>query len=139
LLLSGMSTLEQVEENLISAENSHVGSLSTIEMNLINRVRDTLSGLSPVDCTQCEYCLPCPQGVNIPRVFDYYNRIAIYDDLDGVRDAYAIFFEVDQKAGNCIQCEECLPKCPQSIEISDWMPVIEDVLSNNQPYQKEIS
>lgn len=139
LLLSGMSTIEQVEENLISAENSRVGCLSTNEMDLINRVRDTLTGLSPIDCTQCEYCLPCPQGVNIPRVFDYYNRIAIYDDLDGVRDAYAMFFEADQKAGNCIQCEECLPKCPQSIEISDWMPVIEDVLSNNQPYQKEIS
>ena len=46
------------------------------------------------------------------------------------------FFDEAQKAANCIQCGECVPKCPQNIPISDWMPVIEDVLSNGQPYQK---
>lgn len=137
LLLSGMSTLQQVEENLVSANASGVGSLTAPELALVERVRNTLTGLSPIDCTSCEYCLPCPQGVNIPRVFDYYNRIAVYDDLEGVREAYARFFDDDEKAALCIQCEECVPKCPQNIPISDWMPVIEGVLSEGQSYQRE--
>ena len=138
VVLSGMSTYQQVKENIISADRSRVGLLSDDELSLISRVRDTLSGLSPVDCTRCEYCLPCPQGVNIPRVFDYYNRAAVYDDLQGSRDGYARFFDDAEKAGNCIQCEECVPKCPQNIPISDWMPVIEDVLGSDHPFQKNL-
>jgi len=139
VVLSGMSTLQQVEENLQSADRSHVASLDEEELRLIERVRDTLSGLSPIDCTNCEYCLPCPEGVNIPRVFDYYNRIAVYDDIKGTRESYARLFDTDEKADQCIQCEECVPKCPQNILISEWMPVIDSVLENNQPYQKQLN
>jgi len=138
LVLSGMSTLEQVEQNLISAEQSQIGLLDDDEVALVEKVRETLDGLSPIDCTQCEYCLPCPQGVNIPEVFDYYNQVAIYNDLEGTREAYQQFLDEAQKAMHCIQCEECVPKCPQNIPISDWMPIIEDVLSHNHPYQKQI-
>jgi hypothetical protein len=137
LVLSGMSTQQQVEENIRSAAQSRVGLLDAKELELVKQVRAALSGLSPIDCTQCEYCLPCPQGVNIPRVFDYYNRAAIYDDLDGTREAYERFFDAEQKALHCIQCGECVPKCPQNIPISDWMPVIEEVLGNGKPYQRQ--
>ena len=97
---------------------------------MVNKVQETLAGLSPIDCTRCEYCLPCPSGVNIPRVIDYYNRAAVYDDLEGTRSVY-------KKAINCTQCGECVPKCPQNIPISDWMPVIKGVLGGSQPYQVE--
>jgi uncharacterized protein len=136
LVLSGMSTLEQVEENLVSADESGIGKLTTAELELVESVRATLSGLSPIDCTRCGYCMPCTNGVNIPRMFDYYNRAAMYDILDATRKSYQESMEEDQKAINCIQCDDCIPKCPQNIPISDWMPVIEDVLGNNQPYQK---
>jgi len=136
VVLSGMSTLEQVEENLVSAERSRIGLLTPQEIALVDQVRQTLTGLSPIDCTRCEYCLPCPNGVNIPRVFDYYNRVAMYDDLEGMRFQYKNFMEDEQKAEQCIQCGECLPKCPQSLPISDWMPVIDGVLSKGQPYQR---
>lgn len=135
LLLSGMSTLKQVEENLVSADNSRIGLLTAEELALTSKVRETLKELSPIDCTRCEYCLPCPNGVNIPRIFDYYNRAAMYNDLEYTRRQYKNNVKEDQKAINCIQCDECLPKCPQNIHISDWMPVIEDVLGNGQPYQ----
>jgi len=137
LVLSGMSTLQQVEENMVSADHSRVDLLNDADLALVNKVRDTLDGLSPIDCTRCEYCLPCPSGVNIPRVLDYYNRAAVYDDLEGTRSQYKRFVEDDQKAINCTQCEECVPKCPQNIPISDWMPVIEGVLGGDQPYQKK--
>jgi predicted aldo/keto reductase-like oxidoreductase len=138
LVLSGMSTLEQVQENVASADNSRIGLLNAEELMLVDKVRQTLTGLSPIDCTRCEYCLPCPNGVNIPRVFDYYNRVAMYYDLENTRTQYQKMMEAGQKAANCIQCGECLPKCPQSIPISDWMPVIDEVLENNQPYQNTL-
>lgn len=138
LVLSGMSTLDQVDENLESAENSRIGLLNEKELMLVSEVRETLSGLSPIDCTSCEYCLPCPSGVNIPRIFEHYNRVAMFDDLESTRSQYKKFVEDDQKAVNCIQCEECVPKCPQNIPISTWMPVIDDVLGNDQPYVKSV-
>jgi len=134
VVLSGMSTLKQVQENIASANRSRIGLLSAEELAIVDKVRETLLGLSPIDCTRCEYCLPCLQGVNIPRVFDYYNRAAIYGNLDEVRSAYRQNVDDAEKAGNCIQCEECLPKCPQQLPISEWMPVIEDVLVYNHPY-----
>ena len=138
VVLSGMSTLKQVQENIASADRSRIGLLSAEELAIVDKVRETLLGLSPIDCTRCEYCLPCPQGVNIPRVFDYYNRAAIYGNLDEVRSAYRQNVDDAEKAGNCIQCEECLPKCPQQLPISEWMPVIEDVLVYNYPYRTSL-
>ncbi len=135
LVLSGMNAMQQVQENLASASGSRVGLLTEEEYALTDRVREAMLGLSPVDCTRCEYCLPCPQGVNIPRVFDYYNRIAVYNDIEGTREGYRMFVSDDQKASNCIQCEECLPKCPQNLPISSWMPVIDDVLMHDQPFR----
>lgn len=138
LVLSGMSTLEQVKQNLASAHNSRVGLLNEDEMKLVGKVRETLLGMSPIDCTRCEYCMPCPNGVNIPRVFDYYNRVAIYNDLEGTRAHYKQFVEDSQKASQCIQCGECVPKCPQNIPISDWMPVIDEVMEKDRPYVTSI-
>lgn len=135
LVLSGMSNLQQVKDNIVSAANSQVGLLNQAENALVDQVRQTMLGLAPVDCTRCEYCLPCPQGVNIPRVFDYYNRVAVYNDLEGTREGYRTFVDDEQKASNCIQCEECLPKCPQNLPISDWMPVIDGVFMNGQPFR----
>jgi predicted aldo/keto reductase-like oxidoreductase len=138
VVLSGMSTLQQVKENVASADNSHVGLLNADELELIDKIRDTLKDRSPIGCTACEYCMPCPNGVNIPGVFDYYNRIAMFDDLEGTRFHYKNFMENEKKAENCIQCETCLSKCPQHIPISDWMPVIDGVLTQGRPYQTKL-
>lgn len=138
VVLSGMSTMEQVQENLESAHNSRIGLLTEEELALVNRVKEQLNGLRPIDCTRCEYCLPCPSGVNIPRVFSYYNRIEMYKGAEDTHELYKLWVEEDQRAKNCIQCEECVPKCPQSIPISEWMPVIDGVIEKNQPYRKEL-
>lgn len=133
-VLSGMNTMAQLNENLVSANESHLGLLSPADWKLYDQARQILMDLRPVGCTQCEYCLPCPHGVAIPRIFENYNRIAMYDDSHTSRSLYSRLFSEGEKAKNCIQCGECLPKCPQNIPISDWMPVIEDVLSNDQPF-----
>jgi predicted aldo/keto reductase-like oxidoreductase len=134
LVLSGMSTIEQVEENICSASLSGPDTLSSADVELIAKVREVVNSLSPIPCTRCEYCLPCPNGVNIPRNFDVYNRVAMYDALDDCRNEYNRWIPDDEKAAVCIQCDECLSKCPQQIAISTWLPVVEEVLGLKRPY-----
>jgi uncharacterized protein len=133
LALSGMSTMEQVVENVASAGASQAGPMSTDELAMIAQAREVIKSLSPIPCTKCEYCLPCPNGVNIPRNFDVYNQGVMYNDIPGARVGYKRWIPDDQKAANCIQCDECLSKCPQSIQISSWLPVVEEVLGLDRP------
>jgi predicted aldo/keto reductase-like oxidoreductase len=138
LVLSGMGTLAQVEENIRSASVSGPCTLDPAEVELIAEVRDVVNGLSPIPCTRCEYCLPCPNGVNIPRNFDAYNHVAMYEALDDYRNEYKRWIPDDQKAAICIQCDECLSKCPQQIQISTWLPVVEEVLGLDRPYVRSV-
>lgn len=138
VVLSGMSTLEQVEENIRSASTSGPGVLSAAEVELVSRACDVINDLSPIPCTRCEYCLPCPNGVNIPRNFDVYNRVAMYDAMDDCRSEYQRWIPDEQKAAACIQCDECLSKCPQEILISTWLPVVEEVLGLGRSYVKAV-
>ena len=105
---------------------------------MIERVREVMNDLGPIPCTRCEYCLPCSYGVNIPRNFDIYNKAAMFDDLDAARRGYGIFLQPEERAAECTECGECLEKCPQHIEISTWMPVVNDVLGNGQPYVTQL-
>lgn len=138
LALSGMSTIEQVEENIASASVSGPGTLSAEEVALVDQVREIIHSRSPIPCTACEYCLPCPNGVNIPRNFDVYNRAAMYDTIEDSRREYKYWIPDDQKAAACIQCEECLTKCPQQIAISTWLPVVEEVMGLQQEFVKSL-
>ena len=120
-LLSGMTTMQHVEENLEYAERSRPGLLGADELALVARVRDVLRERSPIPCTSCRYCMPCPQGVTIPDVFELYNDGHIYDDQLRRQWAYSMFFTDDERADRCTACGECVPVCPQSIDIPTWM------------------
>ena len=132
-VLSGMSTLEQVRENLASADASRVGSLTAEELALVERVREAYKALCPIPCTNCKYCMPCPNGVNIPANFAAYNEGVMYNNPEQARDSYKWIAEAE-RASACIACRECEPKCPQKILISEWMPVVHGVLAEGQPY-----
>ena len=79
--------------------------------------------LMKVGCTACEYCMPCPEGVDIPACFDVYNHLHMFQDEETSRFQYAVKLSgiisgADPGfASSCIQCEECLEKCPQQLEI----------------------
>ena len=132
VVLSGMSAMEQVVENLASAGKASAGSLSAEELELIEGVRETNESVMKIPCTKCSYCMPCPQGVNIPRNFEVYNDAFIYDDIEAARFMYSRMgklFGEQTLAKSCIQCRECEEKCPQKIEISEWMKVVHEELS----------
>jgi predicted aldo/keto reductase-like oxidoreductase len=120
--LSGMSAMEQVVENVNVAGRSGPGTLSDEDLKLIERARKAYRGLTPIPCTDCKYCQPCPHGVDIPRVFQAYNDATIYDDLTVGRRMYnGPFFKPETRADKCEDCGECLEKCPQHIAIPDWL------------------
>ncbi|MFC1997510.1 aldo/keto reductase [Chloroflexota bacterium] len=129
LLLSGMSNMQQVEENVDSAAKSGISTLTMDELKLVAEVRETYNQLAPIPCTNCEYCLPCPSGVNIPRNFEIYNQSAMYDKLDNAKTAYNNWFSSEENASNCQDCKDCEELCPQQIPISEWMPKIHQSLA----------
>ncbi len=135
LALSGMSTLEQLEENLASADRSGAGTLSDADRSFIDRVRDRYLEKKPIPCTQCEYCMPCPHGVMIPMNLAIYNDGLVFGNMEQAKGLYNHFYRRETLAGACTQCMECLPKCPQQIEIPDWMTRIHAALAETPPAQ----
>jgi uncharacterized protein len=138
LVLSGMSTMEQVEQNLASAATARANALTADELALYDRVRAKYNELSPIPCTKCEYCLPCPNNVAIPRVFGAYNEGMMYDKPDAARRGYRLFIPAENQASACTACLDCETKCPQNIPISEWMPIVHQVLSEGKPYIKTL-
>jgi len=121
LLLSGMSTLAQVQQNLDAAGVSATGMLAPGELDLIASVRDAYNALIRVPCTACSYCMPCPQGVNIPGMFQLVNEGSMFGSWDTQRKRYGQMKSEGSSADSCIRCGACEDKCPQHISIRDQL------------------
>jgi len=121
--LSGMSTMEQVVENVAVADRSRPGILTAEELALYDRVREAYRRLSPIPCTNCGYCMPCPNGVEISGIFQIYNEAIMYDDPQRGRFRYSgpMGLKKEQHADQCKECEECVEACPQEIPIPEWL------------------
>ncbi|WP_338667950.1 aldo/keto reductase [Pseudodesulfovibrio methanolicus] len=125
VVLSGMNVEEHISQNLAVAEVAEAGSLSRGELDLVKRAADTYRELMQVGCTGCGYCMPCPTGVQIPTCFDMFNKLHMFGNLAEAKHMYNAFAEgtVLQRrpgfASQCVECGECLEKCPQSIEIPE--------------------
>ena len=128
-VLSGMGEPEQVEANLESARRSAVGSFGPADRDFIALLRARYRERTAIDCTKCNYCMPCPSGVNIPRIFDIYNDAFLHDDPRGARFLYQIFVPPNAQASACTACHECEEKCPQRIPVSEWMPRVQAFLT----------
>jgi len=134
VVLSGMSSLPQLDENLRTAAASAVNSLTSEELALIGRVGKKYQELCPIPCTSCRYCMPCPNGVEIPDNLRMYNQVVMFDKLEIGRNwLYPRMFNATNRAGACIDCEQCEALCPQNIPISEWMKRIHAALAANQP------
>jgi len=131
LALSGMSKMEQVVQNVATADQSASGVLTSKDLELIDRIRETYKGLSPIACTSCGYCMPCPNGVDIPRIFQMYNEAIMYNDLQGVKSRYLgpRGVKEEQAADQCIECGECLEACPQAVPVIDWLKTVHSELA----------
>ena len=124
VILSGMSTLAQVQDNLKTFNDYH--DLTEEEMAIVKKVADTLHARTKNGCTGCSYCMPCPFGVNIPSNFKYWNNCFIYDDEKLFKGKYEKMDD-KEKASHCQQCGACERMCPQHISIrEDLKRVVKD-------------
>jgi len=121
LVLSGMGTENQLEENARVAGSTPAKSMTAEEMELYKKVRNYFKGKMPVPCTTCGYCMPCPHGVSIPEVFSIYNTaIAFESRLADRKGWYESGYRSHGHGGDaCIACGDCLERCPQHIAIPD--------------------
>ncbi len=128
LALSGMSTVEQLEDNLATA--SEAGPLSDAELEAMERVKRFYAETIAIGCTDCKYCLPCPQGVDIPRNFSIYNEGARYDNFTLSWYMYWEWMKPkpEQRAEACTQCGLCEEKCPQKLPIRDLLAKVRETL-----------
>jgi len=130
--LSGMGTIQMVEENVATASREEP--LGEDERAQILAALDETKELADLYCTGCNYCMPCPNDVNIPKNFEYMNYSRVYGLKEYARQAYADLgvknteWNKGLKAEFCIQCGECEPKCPQSIPIVSQLEEVARVL-----------
>jgi uncharacterized protein len=125
-LLSGMSRLDQMKENMDLAENVSEARWTENDEDAVRKARDIINELQRVNCTTCGYCMPCPEGVNIPFNLSLSNDHHIFKDPNaGYR--YKMVLGEAEKASNCVQCGQCLEKCPQQIPIPDELEHVADL------------
>ena len=135
VVLSGMSTLEQVVENIEIADRSTPGCLSDFEKEAIDRVKNIMHNKVKVDCTACGYCMPCPEGIDIPRNFLYYNNYHRFDDVQTRNNSRIMYNKVlseEEKGSNCVECGTCEPLCPQNIDIIAKLKEVADVMEQSR-------
>ncbi len=124
IALSGMNTVQQVEENCATASTASL--LTADEREQVQRALDDVAGLAELYCTGCGYCMPCPHGVNIPANFEYLNYFRVYGLKNRARELYGKLGEAGNpvsrlKAEDCQHCGACDDKCPQNIPIQEWL------------------
>ncbi len=118
-VLSGMNSMEMVQDNIDTASNVTVGELGPEEEAMLKQVIAAINAKMKVGCTGCGYCMPCPKNVDIPGTFSAYNRRYSEGKFWGLVD-YAMSTAIRKNstaASNCIGCGKCEQHCPQHIEI----------------------
>ena len=137
--LSGMTYMEHVEDNVRT--HCPIEPLAEDQMQLLERIADEYAHFPVIPCTTCQYCMPCPYGLDIPGIFSFYNKSlgdgtimteGSVEQREFRRARKAFLTEYDKsierlrQADHCIGCGECLTHCPQHIAIPDKMRMIED-------------
>lgn len=129
IVLSGMSTMEQISQNLETASMVPPNSLSAEDIDIINKVKTKYNELTKVKCTACEYCLPCPAGVAIPANFALYNDASIYKDTEKYINRYNKEMPEKARASSCVECGQCEEACPQHLSIREHLKEVHRTLS----------
>ena len=120
-VLSGMNSMEMVQENVKNASTAEVGEFSEKDENLLKEVVKLINEKMKVGCTGCGYCMPCHKKVDIPGTFSAYNKLYTDGKFTGLKEyVMCTLLRKDvTSASNCIQCGKCEQHCPQHIKIRE--------------------
>ena len=126
-ILSGMGNVEQVEDNVHTFEN--FTPLTEEERAITLKAVDMINSVPRVPCTGCRYCTNnCPQNLPVPLFMNMYNSIVMFNTIEAIRYQYYHFAEPEKRAANCIGCRTCEEHCPQGIEITRYIKIVEETL-----------
>lgn len=117
VILSGMSSEEQLCENVHIGDRLVPLNFKKEDFTAIERMRTLYKSRIQVPCTQCNYCMPCPAGVRIPKIFELFNLGHVYENKESVSALYHRFVGEAQRPSACTDCGACKELCPQKIEI----------------------
>jgi predicted aldo/keto reductase-like oxidoreductase len=122
-LLSGMSTMEQVVQNVEAAEEGFARSLTVVERKIVTEVTKAYQERARVACDGCRACMPCPAGIDIPLVLGLLNNAALYETLPMERGSYGVEVALGNTArvGGCDACGQCTKVCPRNLDIPLWL------------------
>ena len=121
VVLSGMSEMKHVEENVEYAGRSGPGTISETELGLIEEAKQAYLNLGFVGCTACRYCMPCPQGVAIPEILGLYNEYYMSGQNPEIKEKYWETITPETHSTNCVSCGVCEEQCPQELPIRKFM------------------
>ena len=125
-VLSGMNDMKHLVENLFTAEEGLPDSLSPEEIRIMDEVKEAYQNKIEVACTACGYCMPCPNGVNIPECFNYLNQASMLNDASNIHSQYQFMLNDEEKADNCLGCGVCEELCTQKLPIRDKMKLVKE-------------
>ncbi len=130
VILSGVSSMEQLRDNIRIFENAQPGVMNEAETDLIQRIKKVYEGIVKVGCTGCGYCMPCPAKVNIPEIFKVYNDSSLSPwELFGKTFYSLVALHSGGGAANCQSCGRCERKCPQQLKIMDLLREAHSVMA----------
>lgn len=130
VILSGVSTMEQLKDNLEIFSKSAPNSMDEKELELVRKVKELYDSKIKVGCTGCNYCVPCPSGVEIPRIFSIYNDYSIFGGAKEFKEMYKGLMNEGKDASSCVECGQCESECPQHISIIDKLKEAHEVLTS---------
>lgn len=119
VILSGSSTLKQLQENIGIFEQAECNVMSDEDMDLIQRIRSSFEKKKSIDCTGCRYCMPCPKNVNIPEIFKLYNSVSISNSFMDGWTYHSSIVSAGAGADRCVNCGACMRHCPQGLKIPE--------------------
>lgn len=130
-VLSGMSSLAEVKENIVFASHDHIDTVSDKEMELYAEARVLYRARTRIPCTQCGYCMPCEQKIPITFILELFNDAYMYNSLSESSRAYRVFVKPENRPDKCIQCGTCEEKCPQKV------PIIQSLLEAHRIFTED--
>ena len=128
IILSGMSTEEQLADNLSTF--AHFEPLNAAEEQAVAQTAAILHSRIKIGCTGCRYCMPCPMGVDIPDNFSIWNKLGMFGQPDAVKKQWTARFPDAEKASHCVRCGKCEAVCPQKLPIRESLAALQKELDN---------
>jgi hypothetical protein len=122
---SGMNTLEMVAENVAVVES--LQAMNDADRARMEQILDEFAAVGAKFCTACGYCMPCPNGIDIPRNFRFYNQARVYGLMDWAKERYAST-DAEKRASACVECGQCEPKCPNQLPIVEQLAEVAKAL-----------